>query len=464
MSTKRLAAIIALDVVGYSRMMQSDANGVLAALNAIYRSVVRPAVAASEGHIVKLMGDGALIEFAAASQALECAVRIQLALREPDAPFHQPEPIRLRAGIHAGDVVAEGGDIFGDGVNIAARLQATAHPGAVLASRTLCDLAGSNLPFRLRREGVHSFKGIAQPIEVLSVDFTDPAVNGRRKRQAESQQIRFCTTRDQVRLAWTMNGDGPPVVKAPNWIGHLDLDWRNPGLAPIITAVSERFRLVRFDARGNGLSDWDLDSITFDDFVDDLESVFDTVPVQRAPIVAISQGCAVAAAFAARHPERVSAIVMIGGFPLGRANRGSKKDTELAGAFRAMMTAGWDDDYPSLRDLLAQLLIPGASEEERRGYAEDMLEMISPENLGRFRDVVDHLDVTRQLGAVQAPCLVLHARGDRMQPIEQSRQLAAGLPNARFIAYDSDNHMMPDNDPAWPLLEREVRSFLAAHI
>ena len=126
------------------------------------------------------------------------------------------EPIALRAGLHAGDVVVEGDDIFGDGVNIAARLQAAAQPGGILASRMFCDLAGSNPPVALRREGAHSFKGIAQPIEVFSVDFTDPAVRARRGSLAAAQEIRFCTTKDKVRLAWTANGDGATVVKAPS--------------------------------------------------------------------------------------------------------------------------------------------------------------------------------------------------------------------------------------------------------
>ncbi len=462
MSKRRLSAILALDVVGYSRMMQKDAAGLLSSLNAIYRSVVTPAVAAAEGRVVKLLGDGALIEFPAAAQALQCAVRIQQELRRPDSPYRSPELINLRAGLHAGDVVVEGDDIFGDGVNIASRLESAAQPGGILASRIFCDLAGSNVPVRLQREGMHSFKGIAQPIEVLSVDFTDPEVETRRVSLAKSQEIRFCTTKDNVRLAWTTNGDGPPIVKSPNWIGHLELDWRSPGLAPITTSIAEQWRLVRFDARGNGLSDWDLDEISFDHFVDDLETVFDAAEVERAPILAISQGCAIAAAFAARRPERVSAIVMIGGFAVGRAKRRSQKDRERAKALQAMMAAGWDDDYPSLRDLLAQIIVPGASEEQRRHYAEDMREIISPENLGRYRDVIDNLDVTQLLPNVAAPCLVTHCRGDRMQPIDQSRKLAAGLPDSRFIAYDGVNHLVPENDPVWPLLARDILAFLAA--
>ena len=463
MSKRRLSAILSLDVVGYSRMMQVDASGLLTSLNAIFRSVVLPAVAANEGRVVKLLGDGALVEFTSAVEALRCAVEIQQQLRRPDSPYCKPELIKLRAGLHAGDVVVEGDDVFGDGVNISARLQSAAQPGGIFASRMFCDLAGSAISVRLRREGTHSIKGIAQPIEVLSVDFSNPKLEVQRASFARHQEIRFCTTKDNVRLAWTANGEGPTVVKAPNWIGHLELDWRNPGMAPIASSLAERYRLIRFDARGNGLSDWDVGEIAFDRFVDDLERVCDAAEVERAPILAISQGCAVAAAFAARRPARVSAIVMIGGFPLGRANRRSRIDQERAEALKAMMNAGWDDDYPSLRDLLAQIIVPTASEEERRQYAEDMGNMISPENISRYRDVVDHVDVTPLLPHVKAPCLVLHCRGDRMQPIEQGRNFAAGLPNARFLAYDSPNHLVTENDPVWPLMERDVHAFLATH-
>lgn len=463
MSKRRLSAILALDVVGYSRMMQADSAGVLTALNAIFRSVVSPAVAAGEGRVAKLMGDGALVEFPSAAEALQCAVRIQRALRRADPPYRFPEPILLRAGLHAGDVVVEGDDIFGDGVNIAARLQAAAEPGGILASRVFCDLAGSDVSVKLRREGGRSFKGIAQPIEVLSVDFSDPEVATLRAQQARTQDIRFCTAPDKVRLAWTANGVGPTVVKAPNWVSHLELDWRNPGLAPLIGSISERFRLVRFDARGNGLSDWDVDRISFDCIVDDLEAVFDAAGVARAPIVAVSQGCAASVVYALRRPERVSALVLIGGYPVGRARRRSAKDRARAKAMSAMMSVAWDEDTPSLRDLLTQVIVPGASEEERRGYAEDMREMISPENLGRHRDVNDQLDITGLLPEVTAPCLVLHCRGDRMQPIAQGRLFAAGLPDSRFIAYDGINHLVPENDPVWPLMERDIQAFLAAH-
>jgi class 3 adenylate cyclase/pimeloyl-ACP methyl ester carboxylesterase len=463
MGRRRLAAILAVDIVDYSRMMQLDSSGLVQTLNKLFTEVVRPAVETNEGRIVKLMGDGAIIEFPAAALALEAAVEIQTNLRRSDSPYVSPEPIRLRAGLHAGDVVEEGNDIFGDGVNIAARLESAAEPGGILASRMFCDLAGSSVSVSLQRRGSRSLKGIAQPIEVLSVEFEGAESRLRREQYANEQVVHFCKSKDGVGLAWVENGSGPPIIKAPSWIGHLKLDWRNPGIAPVITSIAHHYRLVRFDARGNGLSDWEVDEISFERFVDDLEAVFDAAGIERAPILAISQGSAVATAFAVRNPDRVSAIIMIGGFPLGRAKRKSAKDRERAEAMRSMMAAGWDDDYPSLRDLLAEIIVPTASVEERRQYAQDMKLMISPENIGRYRGVVDYLDVTDLLPKVSAPCLVLNCQNDRMQPIDQGRLLASGLSNSRFISYDSPNHTVPESDPEWPRMERDILSFLAEH-
>lgn len=460
LNNRRLATILSIDVVGYSKLMQTDASGLLAALNSVFRSIVKPQVVKANGRIVKLLGDGAIVEFPSAYQALVAAAEIQTHMRDVNAPYTYDKPLFLRIGVHVGDIIDDGNDIFGDGVNIAARLQTEAASGGVLLSSTVADLAGGDLPVKLRREGARSLKNISKPIETLSIDFSDQASNQNRERAAQSLTINFCTSSDAQRLAWTSVGEGKPIVKAPNWIGHLEADWRNPGTVSLMEALSQYRRLVYFDSRGNGLSDWEMENISFDLLVDDLEAVFDAAGVDRAPIMALSQGGAIAVAFAVRAPERVSGIVMLGSYPVGRAARKEKGDQARAEAMQAMMSAGWDEDYPSLRDLIAETIIPGASREQRQLYAQEMRGMISPENLGRYRNVVDSMDVTELLPKVQAPCLVLHSKGDRMQPVEQGRKMAAGIPNSRFITYDSNNHLLPENDPCWPKAEREIQTFL----
>lgn len=463
MSNRRFASIVSIDTVGYSRLMESDPRGLIKALNAIVRKLAQPLIKEHEGRLVKLIGDAALAEFPSAGGALGFAAGLQRALTGPDLPYTFSERIRTRIGVHAGDVLISDDDVFGEAVNIAARLQAAAMPDGIMVSRIVADLAGSDMPVQLKPEGLRRFKNIDRPIEVLSVDLSDPVAADGLQQILDTQEIRFCRAVDDVMLAWTSNGDGPPVMKAPNWIGHLELDGELSNLVPVLQAVCSRHQLIRFDARGNGLSDWDVDTISFERFVDDLEAVFDAAGIERAPILALSQGAAVALAFAHRAPHRVAAIVMIGSFAVGRALRSSAKDRERAAALRAMMQAGWDDDYPSLRDLIAEIIAPGFSVEDRRRYAEAMRSMISPENLARYRDVVDNIDVTRMLPEIQTPCLVLHNRGDRMQPLDQGRKLASGLPNASFIAYDSDNHLPLDTDPIWPKVKLDILDFLSQH-
>lgn len=459
MSTRRFAVILCVDVVGYSRLMQRDSAGLVAELNAIFRGTVRPAVAAAHGRIVKLMGDGALIEFASAFDGLSCAVQIQRAMAQQKSKFVQP--IRLRIGLHAGDVLVEGDDLFGECVNIAQRLQAAAEPGGILLSGTVAELAGGDLPVRLRSEGRRTFRNIDRPLQTFSADLSaevrvDPA--GARPLQ---QEIRFCRAADGVSLAWAETGSGPTVVKAPNWITHLELDWRGLRSRTWLSSLSARCRLVRYDARGNGLSSRDVAEISFERFVDDLECVFDAAGIERAPIFALSQGCAIAIAFAARAPERVSGLVLTGGFSQGRAQRRTAKGRAELDAMKAMIDVDWDGPYPSLRDLLAERIIPLASIEDRRQFAEDMRQMTSGETMMRYREVIDNIDITHLLAEIRAPCLVLHCTRDRMQPVEQGQALASGIPNARFIAYDSPNHVFTENDPCWPEAERDIHAFLA---
>jgi pimeloyl-ACP methyl ester carboxylesterase len=205
------------------------------------------------------------------------------------------------------------------------------------------------------------------------------------------------------------------------------LDRRTPHTRVWLASLSERYRLVRFDARGHSLSSRDVADVSFDRFVDDLECVFDATGVDRAPIFAISRGCAIAAAFAARAPERVSGIVMLGGYPPGRLHRPSPKSRAEADALRAMIDAGWDDPYPSLRDLMSDRIVPLASVEERRAFAEDMRQMCSAEMLVRYRDALEGAGCDRAVARGPRTRLVLHCLGDRMQPIEQGQLLAAGI-------------------------------------
>src|SRR5690348_8892833 len=168
-STRRLAAILAADVAGYLRLMGADEEGTLERLKAHRRQLIDPKIAEHHGRIVKTTGDGVLAEFASVVDATRCAAEVQRGMldREPDAT--EERRLRLRIGVNLGDIIAEGGDIFGDGVNVAARLEALAEPGGICVSRTVRDHIRDKLAYPFEDRGEQSVKNIARPVRVYAL-------------------------------------------------------------------------------------------------------------------------------------------------------------------------------------------------------------------------------------------------------------------------------------------------------
>jgi pimeloyl-ACP methyl ester carboxylesterase/DNA-binding winged helix-turn-helix (wHTH) protein len=280
------------------------------------------------------------------------------------------------------------------------------------------------------------------------------------RRQDTRQDIHFCTAPDGVRIAYAEVGHGPPLVKTANWLSHLEYDWQSPVWKHLLHALAANHRLVRYDARGNGLSDWEVDEISFDAFVRDLESVVEATGLRRFALMGISQGCAVSVAYAVRHPERVSHLVLYGGFARGRRKRGSVVGTEQSEAFLTLMRHGWGQENPAFRQMFTSLFIPGGTSEQMQWFNDLQRITASPQNAVRIRHAVDEIDVSNLLAQVKVPTLVLHCRNDAAQPFEEGRQLAAAIPGARFVALEGSNHVILENDPAWPRFIEEISNFL----
>jgi len=458
---RHLAAILVLDVVNYTRHVAEAPDATLAWLQRSFREVVRPTVRREAGRIVKLTGDGAVVAFESARAALNAAVAIQRALRS-DA-VSNPRAISVRAGLHLGDIFDDGGDVFGEAVNIASRLEAAAPAGGIWLSRALREAAGVERSVAIEDLGLRDFKNVSEPIHVFAVDLDREAPERRYAELAASQVVRFCHASDGTRIAYSCVGKGPPLVKAANWLNHQELDWTNPLYRHNYAFLASERTLWRYDARGNGLSDWDPHELSFEAFVQDLAAVFDATGLKRAPLFAASQGCAVAVAYAARRPERVSALVFLGGFAQGRERRTSIRDRDQAQALQAMMRTSWEDQNLSFHEYLAGLRAPNATPNEKRLICEHMRQATSAENMARIRAAVDAIDVTTLLPEIRAPTLVLHGRGDRQQPLEQGRLLAAGIPSAQLVVLETDSHVMLEHDPALPHARAEMRRFLAEH-
>jgi pimeloyl-ACP methyl ester carboxylesterase len=275
------------------------------------------------------------------------------------------------------------------------------------------------------------------------------------------QEIRFCTTGDGTRLAYATSGAGPPLVKAANWLSHLGYDWESPVWRHWLGELSRRFRLIRYDERGCGLSDWDIGRFSFGDWVDDLEAVVDAAGLDRFPLLGISQGGPVAIAYAVRHPERVSHLVLLGSYAQGRRKRARTADElELAEARIDVVRLGWGRPDPMYRQIFVGRFLPDATQEQWRSFDELQRRSTSPENAWRFVDEFANIDVTSLAPKLTVPTLIMCSRREPDNRFEQSRLLAALIPNSRLVPLDSSNHLLPERDPAWKHFLTEIDRFL----
>jgi class 3 adenylate cyclase/pimeloyl-ACP methyl ester carboxylesterase len=459
---RRLAAILAADMVAYSRLMERDEEGTIARQKRHRAELIDPTIAKHHGRIVKTTGDGMLVEFVSVVDAVRSAIEIQHAMKTREADSPEATRIQYRIGINLGDIVIEDEDIFGDGVNIAARLEGLSEPGGMCIADVVYQSIEAKLDLAFDDLGQQSVKNIARPVHAWqwrtgSTDNTE----GSGVLEAD-QEIRFCMAPDGVRIAYATVGSGPPLVKAPNWMNHLEYDWRSPIWRHLLQELSRDHTLVRFDQRANGLSDWDVDDVSFDASVRDLEAVVEAQGLERFSLLGISQGCAISIAYAVKHPDRVSHLVLYGGFARGVLSQGSQSVQERVAALATLMRHEWGQDNPAFRQIFTARFIPGGTQEQIKSFNELQRISISPDNAVRALDTMNNTDVTTLLAKVTTPTLVLHCRGDAIIPFNEGRKLAAGIPNARFVPLEGDNHLMLEHEPAWPRFLNEVRSFLGA--
>jgi pimeloyl-ACP methyl ester carboxylesterase/DNA-binding CsgD family transcriptional regulator len=274
------------------------------------------------------------------------------------------------------------------------------------------------------------------------------------------QTIRFVTTSDAVKLAYAVSGSGPPLLKTANWLNHLEFDWQSPVWKHWFNVFSTNHTLYRYDIRGSGLSDWTDNKLSFDEQVTDLECIVDAAGLDRFALLGISQGASVAIEYAVRHPERVSHMVIHGGFSRGWARRGP--DSERAGrAWAELVRVGWGArSTDAYHRMFAELFIPNANEEQIAWFAEMQRRSTTPELAARIMEASGQIDVADRLSLVRAPTLVMHPRRDGIVPFDQGRRIAAGIPNAQFVEFDSANHLLLETEPAWQKFQDAVGEFL----
>jgi class 3 adenylate cyclase/pimeloyl-ACP methyl ester carboxylesterase len=463
-TNRRLAAILAADIAGYSRLMGEDEATTVRELKA-HQAVVLPLVARYGGRVIDTAGDGILAEFPSVINATECAVEIQTIMATRNEALPESRRMRFRIGINLGDVIHDETRIYGDGINVAARLEGIAEPGGICISRQVFDQVSRSIKADFQALGPRTLKNIAQPVDVFAIAPADgaagPGVTAPNAADLQ-QDIRFCTSPDGVQLAYSMIGQGPPLMKTGNWMTHLEFDLESPIWRHLYRELVKDHTLVRYDPRGNGLSDRVVDEISFDAFVRDLETVVDATGLTRFALFGISQGCAVSIAYAVRHPERVSHLILYGGYAVGwnkRTRTAAQREEDAA--MLTLMRVGWGKENAAFRQLFTSLFIPGGTKEQADWFNELQRLTVSGDMAARIQEALGDVDVTALLPRVSVPTLVLHARDEVRVPFEIGRRMAAAIPGARFVALTGRNHLFLESEPAFGQFLQHARAFLA---
>jgi class 3 adenylate cyclase/pimeloyl-ACP methyl ester carboxylesterase len=460
---RRLAAILAADMVGYSRLMEINEDSVIARQKSHRSEVIDPEITRHRGRIVKTTGDGMLAEFASAQDAVRCAIDIQTSMAAREGATPHDNRILYRVGINLGDVVFDDGDIFGDGVNVAARLEGLAEPGGVCVSDIVHQTVQDRVDAPFRDMGGQRVKNISRAIKVWQWTPDAPREPEMVSDIAHSQKVRYATSRDGVQIAYASVGEGPALLKAPNWLNHLEYEWGSPVWGPVFAEFARRNRLVRFDQRGNGLSDWDVETISSDTMNDDMSAVVEAAGLERFALFGISQGCAFSVRYAFENPDRVKCLILLGGYLRGRLNRGDPEQKGFHEAILAMIRAGWGSPNPLYTNFFTSTYIPDVSPEIARNWDELQRISTNTENALRIQDMNDHMNVVDMAKQLRIPTLVLHCKGDRSVPIAEGRLIARTIPGATFVELPGSNHALMGGTAAFDQFFAEANAFLEEH-
>jgi class 3 adenylate cyclase/pimeloyl-ACP methyl ester carboxylesterase len=456
---RRLSAVMATDMVGYSRLMEVDEIGVHARQKSYRQELIDPEIARNHGQIIKTTGDGLLVTFTSVQDAVKCSIEIQCEMKKREQKEVDDLKIMYRIGINLGDVIFDDDDIFGDGVNVAARLEGLAEPGGICISDIVFQSVSDRFDTPFRDMGGQRVKNISRPIKVWQ---WAPDVNPEPEVPEISthQRVRFCETADGVNLAWASTGHGIPVLKAPNWLGHIEYEWTSPFWGDFLSEFSQRCKLVRFDQRGTGLSDWEVDDISEDRMVDDMLAVADAAGLEHFGLFGISQGAGFVMRFAARYPERVRFLILLNGLFRGRMCRDDPEAENFHEMGKTMIEAGWGSPSPVYRNFFTSIFMPDSNAIQRSSFDEMQRISTNTKNALRILEMNAYLDMRKEAREVRASTLIAHQRNDMFVPVELGREAARTIPGAVFVELPGSNHALIRGQPGFDEFFEDLDSFL----
>ena len=460
---RKLLAVVAADMVGFSRLVENDEINILSRQKEYFNEIIEPEIKKFHGEIIKTTGDGFLATFVSSLDAVESTTNIQKIINFREKTQSNDKRIWYRIGINIGDVVLDDGDIFGNSVNIASRLESIADAGDVCITSEIFQNIKNLKSFDISHLGEQHLKNISQKVDVYKIKINHEEHNQNKENELlteANQEIRYCSSKDNTIIAYAKLGNGPPLLKAPNFMSSLEHDWRSPIWMHLYRFLAEGNTLVRFDQRGNGSSDLDPLEITFNSFVEDMEAVVNESKIDKFPILGVSQGCAVSIAYAIRNPNKVSHLILIGGFARGKGQRGDPSYEEKSKMEQTMILSGWEDENPAFRQYFTTSMIPEGSKEQMDSFNNIMKITTSAKNAAKISSVNDQIDVSDILLKLKVPTLIFHCTDDARVPISEGKFLAANIKNSKFIPIKSKNHVLLETEQGWDLFKDEVTKFL----
>jgi class 3 adenylate cyclase/pimeloyl-ACP methyl ester carboxylesterase len=426
---RKLAAILSADVKGYSRLMSEDEVGTIRTLNA-YKEAMTGLIQHHHGRVVDAPGDNVLAEFGSVVDAVQCAVEIQKQLKTRNADLPENRRMEFRIGVNLGDVVEEKDKIFGDGVNIAARMESLAEGGGICISGTAYDQVEGKLGLTYEHLGEQTVKNIAKPVRVyrLLIDSGTFAAS-----DTIDQHIQFCTTVDGVRIAYSLVGHGPFVVFPPGWVSHLQVQWEHPSTRGYLEKGTHNHTFLFYDKHGCGLSERNRTEFTLESEVRPLEAVVDHLKIKRLALFGFSQGGPIAIAYAIKYPRRVSHLILFDSYARGEAIT----TEELKKSFISLIRSAWGIGSKTFADLF----LPGADVSALKWLVRYQREAATAEMAAKLLDFIYNLDVTELLPRLRVPTLVIHRKGCRVIPFHLGKEMALMIPNSRFVPLEGSTHL-----------------------
>lgn len=426
---RKLAAIFSADVKGYSRLMEENEIETIRTLTT-YREIMANFIKQHKGRVVDAPGDNLLAEFASVVEAVQCAIEIQKELKLKNAELPENRRMEFRIGINLGDVIEEGERIYGDGVNVTARVQSLADGGGICISGTAFDQVENKLGLGYEYLGEQTVKNIAKPVRVYRVLMESGTFA---PTEMIEQHIKFCTTVDGVRIAYSMVGQGPFLVIPPGWVSHLQLQWEHPSARDYLEKGTRNQTFLFYDKHGCGLSERNRTEFTLESEVRPLEAVVDHLKLKRFGLFGFSQGGPIAIAYAVKYPRRVSHLILYDTYARGEAIT----TEEFKKSFSPLIRSAWGVGSKTLADIF----LPGADASALKWFLRLQREAATAEMAAKLLDLTYSLDVTDLLPRLRVPTLVIHRRGDKAIPFHHGRELASLIPNARFVPLEGSIHI-----------------------